>query len=290
MGSRADLRNKKRIVIKVGSSTITHEETGALDLIKLEQLIRILTDLHNQGKEVVLVSSGAISVGRKALSLKERPKDTAIRQACAAVGQSRLMMVYQKLFGEYNQITAQILMTKYTMINSYSRQNAQNTFRELLGMGVIPIVNENDTVSTDEITYGDNDTLSALVAALIGADLLILLSDIDGLYTDDPRKNSNAEFVSEVKKIDERLISMGKGTSSDVGTGGMSAKISAARIATDSGADMLIANGKDIMVIDRMMSGIDEGTLFRAHKNDSFHLMDYIATQQYPADKPMHRF
>lgn len=290
MGSRADLRNKKRIVIKVGSSTITHEETGALDLIKLEQLIRILTDIHNQGKEVVLVSSGAISVGRKALSLKERPKDTAIRQACAAVGQSRLMMVYQKLFGEYNQITAQILMTKYTMINSYSRHNAQNTFRELLGMGVIPIVNENDTVSTDEITYGDNDTLSALVAALIGADLLILLSDIDGLYTDDPRKNSNAEFVSEVKKIDERLISMGKGTSSDVGTGGMSAKISAARIATDSGADMLIANGKDIMVIDRMMSGIDEGTLFRAHKNDSFHLMDYIATQQYPADKPMHRF
>lgn len=290
MGSRADLKNKKRIVIKVGSSTITHEETGALDLIKLEQLIRILTDLRNQGKEVVLVSSGAISVGRKALSLKERPKDTAIRQACAAVGQSRLMMVYQKLFGEYNQITAQILMTKYTMINSYSRLNAQNTFRELLSMGVIPIVNENDTVSTDEITYGDNDTLSALVAALIGADLLILLSDIDGLYTDDPRKNSKAEFVSEVKIIDEKLISMGKGTSSDVGTGGMSTKISAARIATDSGADMLIANGKDIMVIDRMMNGINEGTLFLAHKNDSFHLIDYIATQQYPMDKPMHRF
>lgn len=290
MGSRKNLKNKKRIVIKVGSSTITHEETGALNLIKLEQLIRILTDLRNQGKEVVLVSSGAISVGRKALNLKERPKNTDIRQACAAVGQSRLMMVYQKLFGEYNQITAQILMTKYTMINSYSRLNAQNTFRELLTMGVIPIVNENDTVSTDEITYGDNDTLSALVAALIGADLLILLSDIDGLYTDDPRKNSKAEFVSEVKIIDEKLISMGKGTSSDVGTGGMSTKISAARIATDSGADMLIANGKDIMVIDRMLNGFDEGTLFLAHKNNNFHLMDYIATKQYPADKPMHRF
>lgn len=290
MESRKNLKNKRRIVIKVGSSTITHEETGALDLIKLEQLIRILTDLHNQGKEVVLVSSGAISVGRKALSLKERPKTTEKRQACAAVGQSRLMMVYQKLFGEYNQITAQILMTKYTMINAYSRANAQNTFRELLAMGVIPIVNENDTVSTDEITYGDNDTLSALVAALIGADLLILLSDIDGLYTDDPRKNPRAEFVSEVRQIDDRLVSMGKGTSSDVGTGGMSAKISAARIATDSGADMLIANGGDIMVIDRMMRGAGEGTLFLAHKNENFHLMDYIATVQYPADKPMDRF
>lgn len=281
MAQREQLKDKKRIVIKVGSSTITHDETGGLDLLKLERLIRILTDLKNQGKEIVLVSSGAISVGRKALHIKERPKDTAIRQACAAVGQSRLMMVYQKLFGEYNQTTAQILLTKYTMINDYSRANAQNTFRELLSMGVIPIVNENDTVSTDELTYGDNDTLSAIVAALIGADLLILLSDIDGLYTDDPHKNPYAGFINEVEEINDDLEKMAKGSGSDVGTGGMSTKIAAAKIATDSGSDMLIANGEDIRVIEKLIAGEKIGTLFHAHKIKDFHLLDYITTKQY---------
>ena len=150
------LKDKKRIVVKVGTSTITHEETGRLDLIKLEKFIRILTDLRNQGKEIVLVSSGAIGVGRIALGLKEKPSERKTKQACAAVGQSRLMMVYQKLFSEYNQITAQILMTKFTIVNDISRHNAQNTFKELLSMGVIPIVNENDTVATDEIDFGDN--------------------------------------------------------------------------------------------------------------------------------------
>ncbi len=154
---RETLKDKKRIVFKIGSSTLTHEETGALDLVKMEKFVRILTDLHNQGKDIVLVSSGAIAVGRKALSLSERPAERSIKQACAAVGQSRLMMVYQKLFSEYNQYTAQILMTKVTIANDKSRHNAQNTFRELLNMGVIPIVNENDTVATDEIDFGDND-------------------------------------------------------------------------------------------------------------------------------------
>ncbi|MFW5677508.1 MAG: glutamate 5-kinase, partial [Acetivibrio ethanolgignens] len=254
------LNEKKRIVVKLGTSTLTHEATGELDLIKMEKLVRILTDLNNQGKEIVVVSSGAIGVGRKAIGLKERPKELSVRQACAAIGQARLMMVYQKLFIEYNQITAQILMTKYTMINDRNRINAQNTFRELLHMGVIPIVNENDTVSTDEIEFGDNDTLSAIVAALIGADLLILMSDIDGLYTDDPRKNPEAEFVKVVEQIDDKLIQMGKDTNGSLGTGGMATKISAARIATDSGADMVISNGNDIMNISRIMEGEEVGT------------------------------
>lgn len=270
------LNEKKRIVVKLGTSTLTHEATGELDLIKMEKLVRILTDLNNQGKEVVVVSSGAIGVGRKAIGLKERPKELSVRQACASIGQARLMMVYQKLFAEYNQVTSQVLMTKYTMVNDRNRINAQNTFRELLHMGVIPIVNENDTVSTDEIEFGDNDTLSAIVAALIGADLLILMSDIDGLYTDDPRKNPEAEFVKVVEQIDDKLIQMGKDTNGSLGTGGMATKISAARIATDSGADMVISNGNDIMNISRIMEGEEIGTLFKAHKNQDFRLLDYI--------------
>ena len=284
---REYIKDKKRIVIKIGTSTITHEETGALNLVKLEKLVRLLTDLRNQGKEVVLVSSGAIAVGRKAMGIKEKTEEMSVKQACAAIGQARLMMVYQKLFGEYNQVTAQVLMTKYTMINNISRKNAQNTFRELLKMGVIPIVNENDTVSTDEMEYGnfgDNDTLSAIVAALIDADLLILLSDIDGLYTDDPNVNPNAEFVECVEVIDEKLENMGKGVTSNVGTGGMATKISAAKIATDSGSDMVIANGENIGIVHRIMQGEKIGTIFRAHKSEDFHLMDYIQTPQYKAD------
>ena len=284
MIDRALLKDKKRIVIKIGSSTITHAETGSLNLLKMEKLVRVLTDLKNQGKEVVLVSSGAIAVGRKAIGLKEKPAEISVKQACAAIGQAKLMMVYQKLFAEYNQIPAQILMTKYTMINDISRKNAQNTFRELLSMGVIPIVNENDTVSTDELDYGDfgdNDTLSAIVAALIGADLLILLSDIDGLYTDDPNSNDNAEFIEYVDTLDETLYDMGKGSSSSVGTGGMATKLSAAKIATDSGADMVIANGKDVYIINQIMSGDSVGTVFKAHKDKNFKLLAYLKTNQY---------
>ena len=172
-------------------------------------------------------------------------------------------------------------MTKYTMINDISRENAQNTFRELLGMGVIPIVNENDTVSTDEMKFGDNDTLSAIVAALIGADILILLSDIDGLYTDDPNVNADATFISCVEKIDGKLENMGKGVTSDVGTGGMATKISAAKIATASGCDMVIANGENIEVLRQIMDGEQIGTLFKEHKTEGFHLIDYIKTPQY---------
>ncbi len=281
MDYRELLKDKKRIVVKIGSSTITHSETGTANLRTLERLVRILTDLQNEGKEVVLVSSGAIAVGRKALNLKDKPTETKVRQACAAVGQAKLMMLYQKLFAEYNQMCAQILITKYTMLNDISRKNAQNTFHELLGLGVIPIVNENDTVSTEELEYvnfGDNDTLSALVAALIDADLLILLSDIDGLYTDDPRKNPDAEFISVVDRIDEKLVKMGKGAGSSVGTGGMATKIAAARIATNAGADMVIANGEDVEIIGSIMDGEKIGTIFKAHEQKDFDLLDYLET------------
>lgn len=278
---RERLKEKKRIVIKIGSSTITHEETNSLNLVKLEKLVRILTDLRNKGKEVVLVSSGAIAVGQTTIGLKKRPEEIAIRQACAAVGQARLMMVYQKLFAEYNQVPAQILMTKYTMINDISRKNAQNTFRELLGLGVIPIVNENDTVTTDEVEFGDNDTLSAIVAALIGADMLLLMSDIDGLYTDDPNQNPEARFIRYVDEINDDMEQMAKGSGSAVGTGGMSTKLSAARIAVDAGADMVIANGADILNIMRVLNGKPVGTLFKAHKIKNFKLMDYLKTTQY---------
>ena len=278
---RQNLADKQRIVIKIGSSSLTHVETGEVNLMKIEKLVRVISDLRGQGKDVVLVSSGAIAAGRQALGHHRKPDTLAEKQAFAAVGQARLMMVYQKLFAEYNQTAAQVLLTKDTMVNDSSRYNAQNTFDELLNLGTIPIVNENDTVSTSEIPYvdsfGDNDRLSAIVAALIGADLLILLSDTDGLYTDDPRENPEAGFISLVPEITPEFLRMGKNTSgSDVGTGGMSAKLAAARIATDSGADMVIANGDQVDVILDIMSGKEKGTLFLAHTNLDFDLMHYL--------------
>ena len=189
---REKLKDKQRIVIKIGSSSLTHPSTGSLDLIKLEILVREISDLRNQGKEVVLVSSGAIMVGSRTMGYEKKPSKLSEKQACAAIGQAKLMMIYQKLFAEYNQVASQILMTKNTFLDNLNRLNAMNTFHELLRMGAIPIVNENDTISTYEIEFGDNDTLSAVVAALIDADLLILLSDIDGLFTDDPHQNPDA--------------------------------------------------------------------------------------------------
>jgi glutamate 5-kinase len=283
MQNREQLKHKKRIIIKIGSSSLTHPETGSLNLDKMERLVRILTDLRNQGKDVVLVTSGAIAVGRKALGILERPTERSVKQACAAVGQASLMMVYQKLFAEYNQTAAQILMTKYTMINDISRYNAKNTFEELFTMGVIPIVNENDTVSTDELDldFGDNDTLSAIVTALVEGDLLILLSDIEGLYTDDPHTNKEARLIPCVTEINEELSGMAKSSTSSVGTGGMSTKVSAARIATSSGADMVITNGDNVRNINHIIEGKEIGTLFQSHKKDNFNIMDYITSKQY---------
>lgn len=273
---RERLKDKKRIVVKVGSSSLTHAETGSIDLIKMEKLVRELTDLHNRGKEVILVSSGAIAVGRKTIGMKERPSQLSVKQACASIGQARLMMMYQKFFMEYNQIASQVLMTKNTLVNGENRINARNTFDTLLHMGAIPIVNENDTISTYEIQFGDNDTLSAVVAALVQADLLILLSDIDGLFTDDPNKNPDAKFIDYVDHVDQHFEKMGKGSASDVGTGGMSTKLKAAKLATSAGADMVIANGADMGVIHRIVDGESVGTLFKENRTEDFYLIDYL--------------
>ena len=274
---REELARKNRIVIKIGSSSLVHSNTQNLDYVKLEKLVRFLCDLRNQGKDVCLVSSGAIAVGRDAIGLKDRPKDISTKQACAAVGQGRLMMTYQKLFGEYNQTSGQVLMTKNTMINPVSRENATNTFEELFKLGVVPIVNENDTVSTYEMQFGDNDTLSALVSNLVNADLLVLLSDIDGLYTDDPHTNPEAELIIDVQEIDDSIFGMAKdSTGSSVGTGGMATKLTAAKIATNSGADMIIANANDFSVLYKILEDDFVGTKFHAQREPNFVLENYI--------------
>lgn len=279
------LKKKQRVVIKIGSSSLQHTETGDMDYIRLEVLVRELCNLKNQGKDVVLVSSGAIAQGKKAVhltpeQLQEHP--IAVKQACAAIGQARLMMTYQKIFSEYNHVCAQILMTKNTIVDPLNRFNAHNTFSELLKLGVVPIVNENDTVATYEIKFGDNDTLSAIVAALIDADLLILLSDIDGLYTDDPNQNKDAKFISVVDELTDDLMQMGKAsTGSNVGTGGMNTKLQAAKIATVAGSDMIIANADDMRIIHRIMDGREYGTFFKAHKDEDFYLADYVENMEY---------
>lgn len=279
---REQLRDRKRIVVKIGSSSLQHPETGDLDYTKMDVLVRELCDMRNRGKDVVLVTSGAIALGKKAVRVEEVKHPghghMALKQACAAVGQARLMMTYQKLFAEYNQVAAQILMTKNTIVDNLNRYNAHNTFSELFKLGVIPIVNENDTVATYEIEFGDNDSLSAIVAALIEADLLILLSDIDGLYTDDPRKNQQAEFIEIVEELSDELMEMGKSsTGSSVGTGGMNTKLIAAKIATSSNIDMVIANSKDIKVLHRILDGQNIGTLFVGNKKNYFDLPEFVA-------------
>lgn len=277
---RENLKNHKRIVVKIGSSSLHHMETGELNLTKMERLIRELCELKNQGKDVILVSSGAIAVGKKTVNVMPGKDDIPLKQACAAIGQARLMMIYERLFAEYNHLTAQILMTMNTITDPISRRNAHNTFSKLLELGVIPVVNENDTVATHEVedTFGDNDFLASIVTALTGADLLILLSDIDGLYTDDPHANKDAKLVTMVKELDENFMSMGKSTTgSSVGTGGMNAKLNAATVATSAGADMIIANGEDVSVIHKIIEGRDFGTLFVGNKDENFSISEYIA-------------
>ena len=280
---RKTLKDRKRIVVKVGSSSLLHPETGRMDYHKIDILTRELSDLKNQGKEVILVSSGATAVGREALlsgsNFREIQEDSpiTIKQACASVGQARLMMIYQKFFEDYNQIAGQVLMTKNTVTNNLSKYNLHNTFSELLKLGVIPIVNENDSVATYEYMVGDNDNLSAIVASLMEADLLILLSDVEGLFTDDPRKNPNAGFIEYVEKLDETMMGMGKESSgSSYGTGGMSTKLQAAWTATKSGCDMVIVNASDMKVIHDIVQGENRGTVFCADPDPDFDLVEYI--------------
>lgn len=272
---REHLCDKRRVVVKIGSSSLVHKETGRLNFPKIEILAREVADIRNQGKDVVVVSSGAISVGKAAMGITKL-HTLKEKQACAAIGQVRLMMIYQKFFSEYGLTCAQVLLTKQTMLDKESRVNARNTFEELFSLGVIPVVNENDTVETYDIRFGDNDRLSAIVTALINADLLVLLSDIKGLYTDDPKQNPNAEFISEVDVLDDQLKAMAKGTTgSSFGTGGMATKLAAAEIASAAGADMIIAEAEDFRILHRLLSGEELGTVFHAHPHE-FHLMDYL--------------
>lgn len=256
----------KRVVVKIGSSSITHNN-GVINLQKIDELAWELSNLKNHGIDVVLVSSGAIAAGAKRLNLTERPRDTIGKQAASAVGQVALMNTYNRAFNEYNYQAAQILVTKQVETDCHMYENSKNTFKKLLSMNVIPIVNENDTISTYEIEFGDNDTLSAVVSRIIDADLLILLSDIDGLYNDDPHKNKNAKLISEVNEIDEGLRSMAKGSSSLVGTGGMGTKINAAQMCMEKGIDVVIANSKDMKIIRKIVGGEEIGTIFKGRNS-----------------------
>lgn len=257
------ISEKQRIVIKLGTSTIAHS-TGKLNIRKMNSLVRVLADLQNSGKEIVIVSSGAIGLGVGKLGLRTRPSDTPSKQACAAVGQCELMYMYDNLFDEYGITVAQILLTKTIL----EKNNVVNTFERLISMGVIPIVNENDTVAIDELELeiGENDSLSAMVANLSKADLLIILSDIDGLFSSDPHSDENAELIPVVHQIDEHIENIAGGAGSSLGTGGMATKINAARIATQAGIDMVIMNGKNPEMLYDLFEDKPVGTLFEAQK------------------------
>lgn len=253
--------NAKRIVIKVGTSTLTYDG-GGINIRRMEKLAKVISDIKNNKKEVILVTSGAIGVARGKMGFNERPKCTKDKQALAAIGQCELMNYYSRFFGEYNHNVAQVLLTKDVTTDPMRNENASNTFERLIELGVIPIVNENDVISTEQIEFGDNDTLSATVATVVKADLLIILSDIDGLYNSDPRVNPNASLIPLVEKIDESIEALAGGAGSNRGTGGMITKIHAAKEATAKGVDMLIANGSDPDVLYDILDGKEIGTLF----------------------------
>ena len=254
-----------RIVIKVGTTTLAHK-TGHLNIRHMEELCKVLSDIKNAGDEVILVSSGAIGMGMGKLQLRERPKTLPGKQACAAVGQCELMYTYDKCFSEYNHTIAQILLTGGDVNDPVRRQNFINTMEHLLEMQVLPIINENDTVATDEIVIGDNDTLAAIVATAASADLLILLSDIDGLYSADPRKDKNAVLIEKVGELTPEIMALGGGSASGMGTGGMATKLNAAKIATEAGCSMVIANGSKPSILYNIIDGEPVGTLFVGKK------------------------
>lgn len=254
-----------RIVIKLGTSTLAHK-TGRLNIRRVEELCKVISDLKNAGNEIIMVSSGAIGMGVGKLSLSERPTDIPTKQAAAAVGQCELMYTYDKLFSEYNHTVAQILITGEDIDHKDRCLNFENTMRRLLELGVIPIINENDSIATNEIVIGDNDTLGAIVATTLEADLLIILSDIDGLFTADPHKNKDAVLLHTVTEITADIEGMTGGAGSALGTGGMHTKINAAKIANSKGVDMVIANGSNPDVLYGIVSGEDIGTRFVARK------------------------
>ncbi len=254
-----------RIVIKVGTSTLAYS-TGLINIRRVEELCRVMSDMKNAGHELVLISSGAIGMGVGKLGLKQRPTDIPTKQAAAAIGQCELMYTYDKLFGEYNHTVAQILLTGADIENETRRTNFHNTMFRLLEFGVLPIINENDTVATEEIVIGDNDTLGAIVAASVEADLLILLSDIDGLYTADPHKSADAALIPVVETLTPEIMALAEGKGSELGTGGMKTKLHAAEIATSAGIDMIIANGADPKILYHVIDGVPFGTRFIGKK------------------------
>ncbi len=254
-----------RIVVKVGTSTLTYP-TGRLNIRRVEALCRVLSDLKNAGHEVVLVSSGAIGMGVGKLGLTKRPEDMPSKQAAAAVGQCELMYVYDKLFSEYNHTAAQILLTAEDLRDKKRHGNFSNTILRLLELGALPVINENDTVSTEEIAFGDNDTLGALAAVSVQADLLILLTDIDGLYTADPRRDPGAARIPEVTELTPEILASAGGQGSALSTGGMATKLSAAQLCMDAGIDMVIANGSWPEVLYEAVDGKEVGTRFRGRK------------------------
>lgn len=269
METRKAVKSAKRIVVKVGTSTLTYDN-GNINLTRIEKLTRVLSDLLNSGKEVVLVTSGAIGVGVSKLKLKEKPRTIREKQAVAAVGQCELMHIYSKFFGEYSHVVGQVLLTRDVVEDDHIRQNVCNTFETLLENKIVPIVNENDTVSIDEIEnivrFGDNDNLSAIVSKLVDANLLIILSDIDGFYDCDPRVNKDCKLLKEVDEITAELEECCGGAGSNLGTGGMVTKLIAAKTATYAGVNMILANGKEPSILLDIVDGKEIGTLFKSVK------------------------
>lgn len=255
------LKEAKRIVVKVGSSTLTYP-TGKLNLHQLERLVRELADLKNRGLEIILVTSGAVGAGMGKLGFEEKPKNIPEKQALAAIGQGILMHLYEKIFSEYGKTVAQVLLTREDLTNRDRFLNARNTLLTLLRLGVLPIINENDTVAYEEIKFGDNDTLAALVAGLIDADIVVLLSDIDGLYTADPRKNPTAQLIEVVEEMTPELLELAGGTGTKLGSGGMMTKLQAAKIASNSGIPLVVLNGAREGALQEIVDGINPGTLF----------------------------
>lgn len=267
------MEKRCRLVVKVGTSTLTHEG-GKLNFKSFDALARVLTDIHNLGNDVILVSSGAIAVGASKLMMSERPKELSLKQAAAAVGQCELMHLYDKFFGEYSQLVAQILLTGSDVDSPEIKEHLINTFNSLLSLGIIPVVNENDSVSSTEIeadsgeykVFGDNDTLSAVVAVLTGADKLVLLSDIDGLYDENPSENPDARLIREVRVINDEIRALAGGAGSSRGTGGMITKLQAAELATKNGIDMVIASGERPELLYDIIDGRPAGTLFTGRR------------------------
>ncbi len=254
-----------RIVIKIGTSTLAHS-SGHLNIRRVEELCKVISDIKNAGNQVIVVSSGAIGMGTGKLGLQERPKDIPTKQAAAAVGQCELMYIYDKLFGEYNHIVAQLLITGEDVENDVRHTNFSNTLARLMELGAIPIINENDTVATKEIVIGDNDTLAAIVAQSVKADKLVLLSDIDGLYTADPHLDPNATLIPCINKIDDDVLALAGVSNSNLGTGGMVTKLEAAKICLSCGCDMIITNGDDPNNLYAIMDGKPIGTTFTEKK------------------------